>query len=65
MLMALTRYSLADHVLSNDAFTDDPTWTRMDVVALSWLTNTITADLEEVIRERGCPARHLWLALEN
>jgi hypothetical protein len=45
MLMALTRYSLTDHVLSDDAFTDDPVWTRMDVVVLCWLTNTITVDL--------------------
>jgi hypothetical protein len=65
MLMALTRYSLADHVLSDDAFTDDPVWTRMDVVVLCWLTNTITVDLQEVVRERGRPARHLWLTLEN
>jgi hypothetical protein len=45
MLMALTRYSLTDHVLSDDAFTNDPAWTRMDVVVLCWLTNTITVDL--------------------
>jgi hypothetical protein len=34
MLMALTRYSLADHILSDDAFTDDPAWTKMDTVVL-------------------------------
>jgi hypothetical protein len=56
---------LADHVLSDDAFTDDPAWTMMDVVVLCWLTNTITADLQEVVRECGRPARHLWLTLEN
>jgi hypothetical protein len=65
MLMALTRYSLADHVLFDNVFTDDPAGTRMDIVVLCWLTNTITADLQEVVRERGRPARHLWLALEN
>jgi hypothetical protein len=65
MLMALTRYSLADHVLSDDAFTNNPAWTRMDDVALCWLTNTITADLQEVVREHDRPTRHLWLALEN
>jgi hypothetical protein len=65
MLMALTRHSLADHVLSDDGFTDDPAWTRMDAVVLCWLTNTITADLKEVVRERGRPTRHLWLVLEN
>jgi hypothetical protein len=65
MLMALTQYSLADHVLSDDAFTDNPAWTRMDVVVLYWLTNTITVDLQEVVQEHGRPARHQWLALEN
>jgi hypothetical protein len=65
ILMALTWYSLADHVLSDNAFTDDPAWTRMDVVVLYWLTNTITVDLQEVIWERGHPTCHLWLALKN
>jgi hypothetical protein len=65
MLMALTRYSLADHVLSGDAFTDDPMWTRMDVVILCWLTSMITVDLQEVFRECSRPTRHLWLTLEN
>jgi hypothetical protein len=35
MLMTLTRYSLADHVESDDAFPDDPTWARMDTIVLS------------------------------
>jgi hypothetical protein len=65
MLMALTRYSLADHVLSDNAFTDDPAWTKMDAVVLYWLTNTITTDPQEVIRECGRPTRHLWLTLEH
>jgi hypothetical protein len=37
----------------------------MDVVIFYWHTNTITADLQEVIWKRGRPARHLWLALKN
>jgi hypothetical protein len=53
MLLALTRYALADHIESNDAFPDNPGWTRMDVVVLSWLTNTISPDLMEVVRECG------------
>jgi hypothetical protein len=65
MLMTLTQYTLAVHVLFDDAFTDDPAWTRMDAVILCWLTNTITADLQEVVRERGRPTRHMWLTLEN
>jgi hypothetical protein len=45
MLMALTRYSLVDHILSDDTFTNDPAWTKMDAVILCWLTNMITTDL--------------------
>jgi uncharacterized membrane protein YgcG len=37
----------------------------MDVVILCWLTNTISSDLQEVIRERDRTARHMWLSLEN
>jgi hypothetical protein len=37
----------------------------MDAVVLCWLTNTITTDLQEVVRERGRPMCHLWLVLEN
>jgi hypothetical protein len=65
MLMALTWYSLVDHVLSDAAFIDDPVWTRMDAVVLCWVTNTIIVDLQEVVRECGHLARHLWLTLEN
>jgi hypothetical protein len=37
----------------------------MDTIVLCWLTNTITTDLQEVVRECGRPAHHLWLTLEN
>jgi hypothetical protein len=37
----------------------------MAAVVLCCLTNTFTADLQEVVRDHGHPARHLWLALEN
>jgi hypothetical protein len=37
----------------------------MDVIILSWLTNTISPDLMDVARERGHIARHLWLRLQN
>jgi hypothetical protein len=65
MLMALTQYSLANHVLSDDAFIDVPVWTSMDAIILCWLTNMITADLQEVIQECGHSGRHLWFTLEN
>jgi hypothetical protein len=32
MPSGVTRYFLADHVLSDNVFTNDPVWTRMDAV---------------------------------
>jgi hypothetical protein len=37
----------------------------MDSVVLNWISNSISADLHQVVRERGCTTRHLWLAIEN
>jgi hypothetical protein len=32
---------------------------------LNWISNSISTDLHQVVWERGCTARHLWLAIEN
>jgi hypothetical protein len=32
---------------------------------LNWINNSISVDLHQVFRERGCTARHLQLAIEN
>jgi hypothetical protein len=37
----------------------------MDSVVLNWISNSITPELHQVVRERGATARHLWLAIEN
>jgi hypothetical protein len=37
----------------------------MDSVVLNWISDSISADLHQVVRERGCITRHLWLAIEN
>jgi hypothetical protein len=37
----------------------------MDNVILNWISNSISAELHQVVQERGCTARHLWLAIEN
>jgi hypothetical protein len=37
----------------------------MDSIVLNWISNSISADLHQVVRERGCTARLLWLAIEN
>jgi hypothetical protein len=64
MEQALQRYVLLEHV-TDDALSTDPGWIRMDNVVLNWISNSISADLHQVVRERGCTARHLWLAIEN
>jgi hypothetical protein len=65
MMMVLERYALLDHVNSNVASSTDPGWRRMDSVVLNWISNSITPELHQVVRERGATARHLWLAIEN
>jgi hypothetical protein len=64
MEQALQRYALIKHV-TDDTTSNDPGWIRMDNVVLNWISNSISADLHQVVQERGCTARHLWLAIEN
>jgi hypothetical protein len=65
MMMVLKRYALLDHVNSDVAPSTELGWRRMDSVVLNWISNSITPELHQVVRERGATARHLWLAIEN
>jgi hypothetical protein len=65
MMMVLERYALLDHADSDVASSTDPGWRRMDIVVLNWISNSITLELHQVVRERGATARHLCLAIEN
>jgi hypothetical protein len=49
----------------DDAPSTDLGWIRMDNVILNWISNSISADLHQVVWKRGCTARHLCLAIEN
>jgi hypothetical protein len=64
MEQALQRYALIKHV-TDDAPSNDPGWIRIDSVVQNWISNSISTDLHQVVRERGCTTRHLWLAIEN
>jgi hypothetical protein len=55
---ALQRYALIKHV-TNDTPSNDPEWIRMDNVILNWISNSILADLYQVVRERGYTVHHL------
>jgi hypothetical protein len=52
VLLILGRFALKDHVLCDDILLHDPAWARMDCVVVSWLFNTISPDLMDVIHER-------------
>jgi hypothetical protein len=64
MEQALQRYALIKHI-TDDTPSNDLGWIRMDSVVLNWISNSISADLHQVVRECGCTTRHLWLAIEN
>jgi hypothetical protein len=64
MEQSLQRYARITHV-TDDAPSNDPGWIWMGSVILNWISNSISVDLHQVVRERGCTARHLWLAIEN
>jgi hypothetical protein len=64
MEQALQRYVLIKHI-TDDTPSNDPGWIQMDSVILNWISNSISTDLQQVVRERGCTACHLWLAIEN
>ncbi|XP_066344241.1 uncharacterized protein [Miscanthus floridulus] len=66
VLLILGRFALKDHVLSDDSRPYDPAWSRMDCVVLSWLFNTISADLLDVIHEHDdLTAQQAWLGIEQ
>jgi hypothetical protein len=58
MEQALQRYALLEHV-TDDTPSTDPGWIRLDSVVLNWISNTISADLHQVIQEHGCTVHHL------
>jgi hypothetical protein len=64
MEQTLQRYTLIKHV-TDDTPSNDPGWIQMDSIILNWISNSISADLHQVVRERGCTTRHLWLTIEN
>nr|CAB3464295.1 unnamed protein product [Digitaria exilis] len=64
-LLAVGKYSLEDHVLLDAPAPNFPDWVRMDKTVKSWISSTISADLEETTMETDATARVIWLALET
>jgi hypothetical protein len=64
MEQALCCYALIKHI-TDDAPSNDLGWIQMDNIILKCFNNSISTDLHQVVRERGCTTRHLWLAIES
>jgi hypothetical protein len=53
VLLTLRRYALDDHVLDDIAAPPSPDWSLMDTMVLSWLHETITVELQDIIRDQA------------
>jgi hypothetical protein len=66
ILLILGRFSLKDHVLNDEDLSADPTWARLDYVVVSWIFNTVSPDILDILHERdGITARDAWLRIEE
>ncbi|XP_062233910.1 uncharacterized protein LOC133931113 [Phragmites australis] len=64
-LLVVGKYELSDHVLSDIAYPDVPSWVRMECTVLSWLYGTISSKLVQVVMTPTSSARRVWLGLEE
>jgi hypothetical protein len=58
MEQALQHYALIKHV-TDDTSSNDPGWIRMDNIILNWISNSISTDLNQTVRECDYTMRHL------
>ncbi|XBI63497.1 hypothetical protein VPH35_043897 [Triticum aestivum] len=67
-LVALGRYGLSNHVLSENTPTDTShtsDWGRDDFTVLSWIYGSISLELFGVIMKPGSTAKQVWDAIAN
>jgi uncharacterized membrane protein YgcG len=64
-LTTVTKYSLDSLVLTDDDFSTDPHWHRMDCTVKSWLFGTVSPDLIEAVSTDSPTSRTIWLGLED
>jgi hypothetical protein len=62
-MLVLGKFSLQAHVLVAPA--PSPDWDRMDCVIKSWILDSLTDDLTEIVSSQGTTARDAWLAVES
>jgi hypothetical protein len=63
VLLTLCCYALDDHVLSDVA---DPSvyWARLDNIVVTWILDTLSPELHEIVWEPTETVRQAWLAIE-
>jgi hypothetical protein len=64
VLLTLRRYALANHVLNDTITPPSLSWSLMDNRVLSWLHDTHTVELQDIIRDQSDTGHRAWLALE-
>ncbi|EAY83010.1 hypothetical protein OsI_38230 [Oryza sativa Indica Group] len=64
-LVALGKYALTEHVLSDEHLPHRADWKQMDCVVLAWLYCTISADLLQEVLSVDTTARLVWITLEH
>jgi hypothetical protein len=64
-VLTLRRYALANHVLDDIVAPPSPAWSLMDTVVLSWLHDTITVELQDIIGDQANMGHQVWFALEE
>jgi hypothetical protein len=65
-LLVLRRYALDSHVLTDTpARARDPAWRRRDCIVISWISGTISLDLQDIVRTPDPTACVMWLSLET
>jgi hypothetical protein len=63
VLLTLHRYALDNHILSN---VTDPSicWGRLDSIVVTWILDTLSSELHEIVREPTESACQAWLTIE-
>jgi hypothetical protein len=67
-LVALGRYGLTAHILSDETPSDtgpNSDWGRDDYTVLSWIYGSISTELLNIVMRPGSTARAIWNAIEN
>jgi hypothetical protein len=65
ILLVLRRYALDGHVLSDTpARAHDPAWRRHDIIVMSWISRTISLDLQDIVQTPDPTARVMCRSLE-